>query len=426
MKTITDNMKKALFIFIITAISSAAWSQSLSTVSGKTLDGKTIKVTYYHGTSEDYIQSVKYQLVDELQAKVNKLQGESRDLQNRLDAANKRIKEVEETAVNSRSEQSSQFENQIAKNQEQVSQLNQEISSLRSQLDSIASKSAAEKHSLQLTIDEKNQYIAEIQQQQKQQEEQAKKPISSPAIGIMASLGQVSPINCVNEYWQKENELSMKYYLFYRTSSLAGSFPLSIEAGLGYHSFSLKAKRAAHSLANATSDCDGIAYNAIYNYSDLQECLKLNSLIVPISIYIGRTIKSQTTVYAKLGLTPSVVLSSNYQASGTYSVKGYYPQWGALLENISELGFIDGKQYEYLDQPNINKFVLWGNVSLGVNIRLGRAPIQINAGIDVDYSITSLGKAVECDEMPNGRGLLPKEGNVLIPGVNVGLIYLLK
>ena len=68
-------MKKLFLILIVTAITSTAWSQSqLSTVRGKTKDGKTVKVEYYQGAVEDVIKSVKYQLVDELQAEVTNLQ----------------------------------------------------------------------------------------------------------------------------------------------------------------------------------------------------------------------------------------------------------------------------------------------------------------------------------------------------------------
>ena len=58
-------MKKLFLILIVTAITSTAWSQSqLSTVRGKTKDGKTVKVEYYQGAVEDVIKSVKYQLVE--------------------------------------------------------------------------------------------------------------------------------------------------------------------------------------------------------------------------------------------------------------------------------------------------------------------------------------------------------------------------
>ena len=69
----------------MTALATTTWAQSqLTTVRGKTKDGKTIKVEYYKGNVEDYVESVKYQLVDELQAKVKELQG-------KLDAANKQL-----------------------------------------------------------------------------------------------------------------------------------------------------------------------------------------------------------------------------------------------------------------------------------------------------------------------------------------------
>ena len=88
-------MKKILLTIAITLLVTVAWAQSqLTTVRGKTKDGKTIKVEYYQGTVEDYVESVKYQLVDELQAKVA-------DLQTKLDAANKQIKDFQTHTITS-------------------------------------------------------------------------------------------------------------------------------------------------------------------------------------------------------------------------------------------------------------------------------------------------------------------------------------
>ena len=82
-------MKKLFLILVMTATAATAFAQSqLSTVRGKTKEGKTIKVDYYQGTVEDVIQSVKYQLVDELQAEVKSLQNQTKTLQGKVDEAN--------------------------------------------------------------------------------------------------------------------------------------------------------------------------------------------------------------------------------------------------------------------------------------------------------------------------------------------------
>lgn len=92
-------MKKILLTIAVTLLVTTAWSQSqLNTIRGKTKDGKTIKVEYYQGSVEDYVESVKYQLVDELQARVT-------DLQGKLDAANKQLKDLKKHPNRQRQQQ---------------------------------------------------------------------------------------------------------------------------------------------------------------------------------------------------------------------------------------------------------------------------------------------------------------------------------
>jgi len=61
-------MKKIFLVLFSLTLVTSTWAQTQrSTLRGKTKDGKTLTVQYYQGTVEDRIESVKYQLVDELQ-----------------------------------------------------------------------------------------------------------------------------------------------------------------------------------------------------------------------------------------------------------------------------------------------------------------------------------------------------------------------
>lgn len=415
-------MKKAFLILIIAVIASPSWSQSLSTVRGKTKDGKSLHVTYYHGATEDYIESVNYQLIDELKANVAKLQADNKELQGKLDAANKRIKETEKNADRSANEQITNLQSQIEDNEGQIVQLNLDIKRLQLQLDSTATKADADYQRLQKTISEKDQHIIQLNMQQAQ----PKKAHYTPVIGIEGSLGLIVPMNCFSDRWSETRKTNMKFDVYFGTSSLLKAFPLSIEGGAGLRTFSLGARQNAHTFTKSASDYDAIDYNAIYQYSDLWEDLDLTYVDIPVRICIGHPIKDQVTVYAKFGVTPSINIKSDYHASGTYTIKGHYPQWGIVLEDIEELGFVSQQEYGKDEHPSISKFILWGNVALGANIPVGKIPLQMNAGISLDYSLMSIGSALESDAMPEGKGLLPNGGKVLVPGVNIGVIYLLK
>lgn len=409
-------MKKTFLFLLLTTFVATSWAQSLSKVQGKTKDNKTLKVTYYHGASEDYIETVSYQLVDELQAKANKLQNEVKQLQNKLDAANKN-KSLNESSNKSAAEQVKQLDEQVKQKEQQIQDLNNQIARLQTQLDSVSMKATSDKQKLENDIIKKDQQIAELQE----------KPTSSSVIGAEANFGHIVPINCIRQEWTGNNKVSMQFNLYYGSPSLIETFPLSIEGGLGIHMFSLSAQQSAHTNKTWYCDNEGDSVQAIYNYSDLKEELALTYLDIPIRICFGHALKGKTTVYAKIGLTPSISLSSNHTTQGSYSVKGYYQKWGLLLEDIEELGFLNDQDCNSIEEkPTINKFVLWGNLAVGANVALGELPIQVSAGMKIDYSIMRIGMTEKSNTVPDGQGLLLEGGNVLIPSVNVGLIYLLK
>ena len=131
MKNLND-MKQLFLILIMTATVATAWAQSqLSTVRGKTKDGKTIKVDYYKGTVEDVIQSVKYQLVDELQAEAKNLQGKTKTLQTQLDDSKSQVKDLQNQLKNcGDATEAQRLRNQLAEKDKQIKKLNNDMDAL--------------------------------------------------------------------------------------------------------------------------------------------------------------------------------------------------------------------------------------------------------------------------------------------------------
>ena len=126
-------MKKLFLTLIITIAALLVEAQSLSTVKGKTRDGKTVEVKYYHGTISDQIESVKYQVADELQIKVNTLQSNVQSLQKRLDAANEELKRLR-SQVNGGNADAESLRQEIEEKNASIEELNQQKASLNSEL----------------------------------------------------------------------------------------------------------------------------------------------------------------------------------------------------------------------------------------------------------------------------------------------------
>lgn len=497
-------MKKLFLILIMASTAASAWAQSqLSTVRGKTKDGKSIKVDYYQGAVEDVIQSVKYQLVDELQASVKELQGRSKTLQEKLDGANKEInllnnrvkelennkpvdnsaelkkakaslaakekevaelnaeiqmlnKRIEELGKNDMSEtvsslhqqlteketQNSTLSEQIAAKEKEVTDLNTEIRVLNNRIDELGKIDISETvNSLHQQLTEKENQNSSLSKQlatkeatindlNRQLADRANgsvaKPVNTPVVGIEVCFGPAFAGKTVGKPWAKDVKTSLQADAYFGTARLAENFPVSIEVGLGIHKFGMSASLNEYDMTNLATDIDGDNYTGVYSYSDLAENLSLTYFNIPIRLCFGQPAKDRVTVYAKLGLTPSINVASNFEGTGKYDLKGYYPHWNVTLEDIEELGF--GSNLEaYKDvEAEINGFNIWGNFAFGAYVPFKGSPVVLNAGVKLDYPFMNIGSINGTEKLPDGTSGLLQQGAVVIPSIEVGLVYTIK
>lgn len=413
-------MKKLVLVFVMIAAAVTMQAQSqLKTVRGKTRDGKTVSVQYYKGTIEDNIESVKYQVVDELEAKVKTLQSEKNELQSKLNTANKQIKQLEEQITKGEGDQSTieALQRSLDEKTEEVNNLNAQIVNLDGQVQQFE----MEKANLQARLDSVSNMAAQYREGEVPREK-------TPVIGVEVHAGPTLFGRTVNNQWQSEIQLCKQASIYYGTSRLTPSFPLSFEAGVNINQVALKASMKGYEkTVEDLVDVDGDSYIGHYSFSDLSERLSLTYLGIPVRICFGQPTRNMVSVYAKLGVTPSFLIGNQFEGNGTYSLAGRYEQYDLTLSDIEELGFVnDSPCYTDESRPETNTFVLWGNVALGACVPFGKSPVQLNFGIKADCSLSSIGKAGKADVLTEGAGLLQNEGRIVIPSVTIGIVYTIK
>ena len=409
-------MKKIFLIIATTIMATTAWAQTqLLSVKGKTKDGKSINVQYYKGTAQDYIESVKYQLVDELKADNKNKQNSINDLQYQLNKANKTIDNLKEQLKKSGgSDQNAELQEQLNQKQSEIDQLNEQIGDLNTQLN----KANAENEMLQRQLDSIKAVNLRLSQNKS-------RPAKSPIIGVEANMGSVFLTKNLNP-WEKALSLNKQVAVYFGTDRLAQGFPVSIEAGVGFRSLPMSAKFDNYDDNYTTLDCDDDAYRPIFE--DCSEILTMNCLEVPVRFCLGQPNKNKVSVYTKLGVTPSFILSSNLTTSA-YSKKGYYPDWNIILEDIGELGFTDvDVNNEELTPKEGKRFNLWANAALGAYVPLSSS-ILFNVGAKLDYPIMKTGTFKTTDdkhEVFHNDDLTKYDDRMIIPNLQLGLIYTLK
>lgn len=392
-------MKKFFLMFALVALAVTVQAQSqLTTVRGKTKDGKTIKVEYYQGNVEDYVVSVKYEVVDELQGRVEKLQSD-------LDVTNKKLKDKMSGSTNI-----------------EIKNLNAQIDELNKDLDRLQGKLVASElsnDSLTVEIGKFEKRVQELEM------ELAKchsvpvghpRPVKAPVLGLEMGLAPAFVLDDIEDGWARDIHWTKSVDVYFGTARLSRSVPISLEAGVGVSGIKMTASHIPYVLTENTTDIDGESYEATYSYDARTERLSMTYLNVPIRVCFGQPVSKRLSVYTKVGVTPSVRVGSTFKGTGTYSLEGYYPQWDVTLQDIDELGF--GGDIDCYDgvEPDLYGFVVWGNVAVGAYVPIKSFPLIVNAGLNLDIPLMGTGKAAE------GMSLLGNHGKVIMPTLQVGLV----
>lgn len=408
-------MKKLFLIMATTLMATTAWAQSqLQSVKGKTKDGKSINVQYYKGTAQDYIESVKYQLVDELKAENKTKQNTINDLQSQLSKANKKIDNLNDQLKNAGSGNNNpctDLEEQINQKQSQLDQLNEQLNNLNAQLN----EANAENERLRKQVEA-------LQAENTRLSLNKQRPSKSHFVGVEGSMGGVvlfGDINSSPNPWEKALSWNKQAAVYYGIGQLLKDYPVSVEAGVGFRSLPMKA--TINNVSGKIEDCDGDLYEP--HFGDCSEKLTMNCLEIPVRVCWGQPDNGKVSFYTKLGVTPSFILSSSLAQK--YSNKGHYSQWNVTFEDIEELGFIDNVDDVVKVTPQDRKFNLWGNASLGAYVPLNSS-LLFNVGAKLDYPILSTGTfKINDTKLPNvfSAGLVNYNSRMLIPSLQAGMVY---
>ena len=403
-------MKKIFLIMATTLMATTAWAQSqLQSVKGKTKDGKSINVQYYKGTAQDYIESVKYQLVDELKADNKTKQSTINELQSQLNKANKKVDELKDKLKNlgTGNNPCTELQEQLDQRQSELDQLNEQLNNVNAQLN----EANAENERLRKQVEA-------LQAENTRLSLNKQRPSRSHFVGVEGSMGGVvlfGDINSSPNPWEKALSWNKQAAVYYGTDRLLEDYPISLEAGLGFRSLPLKA--TINKVSGKIEDCDGDLYEP--NFGDCLEKLTMNCLEIPVRVCWGQPDNSKVAIYTKLGLTPSFILSSSL--AQTYSNSGRYPQWNVTFENIEELGFTNVDEVNEVT-PKDRKFNLWGNAAFGAYVPLNSS-LLFNVGAKLDCPILSTGTFRSKESKLPNEFSVNYNSRMLIPSLQAGMVY---
>lgn len=158
--------------------------------------------------------------------------------------------------------------------------------------------------------------------------------------------------NLSSDIWKTESKLGYNFNVGYFYSI---SPTIKFKAGIGFSGYSFGLKGNGEISSTALKDIDNDTYIESLTLSNVNYTINPMYLSIPLTIELGNPNINKIGYYVDLGIEYSLLINENNSASGTYTTKGTYPQWGVTLADIPELGFYTERNIEpgkYLKKSN--------------------------------------------------------------------------
>lgn len=137
-------------------------------------------------------------------------------------------------------------------------------------------------------------------------------------------------------------------------------------------------------------------YHERIKYSNPTEDTRITYLDFPLFVEIGNPNIDKIGYFIRLGVKVSTPIADNFSGRGSYTVKGFYPDYGVTLENIPKLGFSEFPMYTDDTNYELNPINISGMASGGFSLVLTTNWL-FRAGIQYVHGFTDISKNVEMD-----------------------------
>lgn len=155
-------------------------------------------------------------------------------------------------------------------------------------------------------------------------------------IDASPGISAIKNSNLSSDIWKSENSLGYNFNMgFFRSVSPW----VKVKLGLGFSSYSTQLSADGEVQSLEFTDIDNDNYFESLTLSNVKYDINPMYLSVPLVIELGNANINKIGYYFDFGFEYAYLINENSSASGSYTTKGTYPQWGVTLENVPELGF---------------------------------------------------------------------------------------
>jgi hypothetical protein len=193
------------------------------------------------------------------------------------------------------------------------------------------------------------------------------------SLGASQTQFTASPAQIVNVGYSTFSKLTSSEQYSYSGSIEIGYYFLKfvgISTGFGYNSYSNQLYLAPYTSKLNAVDSENESYELRVSSKTIVEEQKISFLTIPVCLNLRLPIGRRFGFFLQPGVNMAIPLSKNYQSSGTFTYKGYYPAYNILLENLPKYGFPNDLVTEFNGELSLKSLNFSAVVSAGFDFLL--------------------------------------------------------
>ena len=162
-----------------------------------------------------------------------------------------------------------------------------------------------------------------------------------------------------------------------------------LSSGIGLNSYITQLTLDSYQNKFTTTDSENESYERQITGSDIKEEQKIDFLSIPFIINLRIPFGKTIGFFLQPGVNLAVPLSTNYESSGTFTYKGYYPADNILFENLSDFGFPSNVSSKSVGKLEIKSLSFNAIASAGFDFFIQKK-IQIIVGAFYNKSLSNI------------------------------------
>jgi hypothetical protein len=163
---------------------------------------------------------------------------------------------------------------------------------------------------------------------------------------------------------------------------------IGFSSGINYTSYKSQLTLDTYQNSYSTTDSENDAFEMRVTGSKIQELLSIDVLSVPFYVDLRVPFSKKVGAYFKGGVNLAFPLNQKYTSSGTFTYKGFYPEYNDLLENLPAYGFPTDKSLSVNGQLKLKAVGVSSIISAGLDYFIKK---KMQIAIGINYNSLNLG-----------------------------------